>query len=281
MKSLDKLKGLNKRLSDFLALGQRIESRFAEVSRRLDALASRSELGPELPRQLDSERCTPAFASVYDRAKPLVSICIATYNRPELLISRAVASSRAQDYKNLQIIVVGDGCNDETARAMANVQDSRVCFFNLAERGNYPEEAELRWMVAGTAAMNEALRRAEGDFVTHLDDDDEHLPDRVSRLLERAQRQRAELVFHPFQKERADGSWELNEAKAFRYGSVSTGSIFYHRWFSRIHWDIEAYRLREPGDWNRLRKFLYLNIKADREPAALLRHYKERNQAQP
>jgi hypothetical protein len=47
---------------------------------------------------------------------------------------------------------------------------------------------------------------------------------------------------------------------------------------ARIGWDINAHLLAEPGDWNRLRKFLYLGVKAQRVPEALLRHYKERAQ---
>lgn len=58
-------------------------------------------------------------------------------------------------------------------------------------------------------------------------------------------------------------------------GQVTTSSIFYHSWFRQIPWDIQAYRHREPGDWNRLRKMAYLGVKAGRFPDPLLWHYKE------
>jgi hypothetical protein len=177
-----------------------------------------------------------------------------------------------QHYKNLQIVVIGDACSDDTEARVAKIRDSRITFFNLPERGRYPAAPELRWMVAGTAAMNEALRRAEGHFVTHLDDDDENMPERVSRLVERARQTQADLVFHPFWVERPEG-WRLREAKSFQRQEVGTGSIFYHRFFAGVPWDIDAYRLREPGDWHRLRKFKYMGAVAEREPTPLARYY--------
>jgi glycosyltransferase involved in cell wall biosynthesis len=133
-------------------------------------------------------------------------------------------------------------------------------------------------MVAGSTAMNAALALAEGDFVAHLDDDDECLPERVSTLLARIRETRADLVWHPFWYETTPDTWKLNPAQNFCYQSATTGSVLYHRWFARIPWDLEAYRMGEPGDWNRLRKFSYIGANTMREPTPLMRHYRERNQ---
>ena len=280
---IEKLRRTKRSVDEFLALAGRLERCVSELSTRIDALSSKVELG-DVPAELIRDRESAEFARPYEAPSPLVTICIATYNRSDLVVTRAIRSALGQDYKNIQVMVVGDGCTDDTAERVARVRDSRVCFYNLPERGRYPDRPdhpECRWMVAGTAAMNEALRRAEGAFVTHLDDDDEHLPERVSSLLEVIQRTRAELVFHPFWYQRQDYTWGLNTASAMRLGAVSTGSVFYHRWFSRIHWDMDAYRLNEPGDWNRLRKFLYLGAKLERHEAPLLRHYREGSQRKP
>jgi len=59
---------------------------------------------------------------------------------------------------------------------------------------------------------------------------------------------------------------------------VTSSSIFYHNWFRHLGWDPLAYRYREPGDWNRLRKFAFLGARSLRHPAVLLSHYRERNQ---
>src|ERR1019366_2403929 len=122
---------------------------------------------------------------------------------------------------------------------------------------------------------NHALGLATGSFITHLDDDDEYLPGRITKLVRFLQETRTDLVWHPFWFEPAPGKWKLNEAKRFALGSVTTSSVLYHRWFARILWDLEAYRMREPGDWNRFRKFSYLGASLARFPEPFLRHYRE------
>src|SRR5262249_3071656 len=102
--------------------------------------------------------------------RPLVSVCIPTYNRPRLLTERSITSVLAQTYTNLELIVVGDGCTDETEEAIAGIEDSRLRFVNLPTRGVYPSDPVRRWMVAGTPAINRALALAQGDYITHLDD---------------------------------------------------------------------------------------------------------------
>lgn len=223
-------------------------------------------------------RQTPDYQAVFDKPEPLVSICIGTYNRAALLMERSLRSCLNQTYRNIEIIVVGDACTDETAKMMAEVSDPRVRFVNLKQRGEYPEEPHLRWMVAGTAPVNHALSMARGDFITHLDDDDEHAPERVEVLLRAMVRERCDLIYHPFRFETPDGSWQINRAKSFRYVSATTSSIFYHRHFRSLPWDPQAYRYREPGDWNRLRKIRFLGARIMRDPRILLSHYRERNQ---
>ena len=205
-------------------------------------------------------------------------MCIATYNRGELLLERSLKSILNQDYSNLQIVVVGDCCTDDTAERMAALADQRVEFINLPERGRYPDEPRLRWMVAGTVAVNHALSLARGEFITHLDDDDEQPRDRIRKLVAFIREKRADIVWHPFKYERIPDEWHINHAPKFAVNQVTTSSAFYHRWFKSIPWDIGAWRYLEPGDWNRFRKFRYLGVHAERHPDVLLSHYRERNQ---
>jgi glycosyltransferase involved in cell wall biosynthesis len=183
-----------------------------------------------------------------------------------------------QSYRNIEIIVVGDGCTDNTTLLMKGLMDPRLRFVNLPSRGSYPIDPLLRWMVAGTQSMNAALALAAGDYVTHLDDDDEFLPDRIERLVSCAYDNDWDFVWHPFWYETASGEWLLNSANQFTAGQVTTSSVFYRTWLKSIAWDINAYRWREGGDWNRFRRIKYLRPKAARYPEPLLRHYKERNQ---
>lgn len=255
-----------------------IERRVRNLADELDHIRSRLDLNERLVDSYFDTKLGQDFNSVFTVAEPLVSVCIATYNRAQLLTERSIPSILNQTYRNLELIVVGDCCTDNTAAEVAKISDPRLRFVNLAERGRYPATPELRWMVAGTVPINHALGLARGHFITHLDDDDEHLPDRLEKLVALAQRERAELVWHPFYSEDQRGRWEIERAERFQVNQVTTSSVLYHRWFRNISWDIEAWRFREPGDWNRFRKFKYLGAKCIRHPEPLLRHYRERTQ---
>jgi hypothetical protein len=244
----------------------------------LDAARSKADVDGQLFESLEEYRASEPYRLVYERKAPLVSVCISTYNRARLLVERCLASVVAQDYPNLEIVVVGDGCSDETEEAVAQVGDPRIRFENLPQRELYPEDPEARWMVAGTASGNRALTLARGDLITHLDDDDEFTPDRISKLVAFLRETRAELVWHPFWWEVVSGQWVICPAEDFRLAQVTTGSVLYLSWFKRLPWDPKAYRYREPGDWNRYRKIKYLEARLRRYPEPLLRHYLEFNQ---
>lgn len=247
-------------------------------SRLREPFRSLRDLGWRARANFRAARRSSAYQVAYDAPQPLVTVCVATYNRGALLTERCLASLLRQDYRNLQIVVVGDGCTDDTEQRVAALGDSRIEFINLQQRGEYPTEPRHRWMVAGTVAVNHALSLARGQFITHLDDDDEHLPDRVSKLVALMQATRADIIWHPFDYERVPDEWHVNEARHFAVNNVSTSSVFYHHWLRAVPWDINAWRYNEPGDWNRFRKIRYLGVHAVRAPERFLKHYRERNQ---
>jgi len=266
----------------FLSNKRRIE-RLKERLRRkydneLDTLRCRIDMPDHLLDDYLRDRKSAEFQAVFRKENPLISVCIATYNRGRLLTERTIPSVLQQTYRNLELIVVGDCCQDDTAERVAAIDDPRLRFVNLDERGRYPDDSNLRWMVAGSKPMNHALSLARGDFITHLDDDDRYPLDRLEKLLNFARQNRLEFVWHPFHCEATDGKWEINPAEEFASSQVTTSSVFYHNWLGRIGWDINAYRLKEPGDWNRFRKFRYLGVNHGRFPESMLFHYREQNQ---
>ncbi len=104
-----------------------------------------------------------------DRQGPLVSLIIPTFNRREFL-REAVASAVAQDYPNLQIIVANDG-GEPVDDIISAVGDGRITLLQRAEnRGK-------------AVTLNEALARADGEYVAYLDDDDIHYPHHISSLV--------------------------------------------------------------------------------------------------
>jgi glycosyltransferase involved in cell wall biosynthesis len=260
-------------LRDLFRRSVSLDHRVRALREELDAL--RSSL--EVPAGLSDEYQAWKAANPLP-AEPLVSLCIATYNRSRLLVERSLASALAQDYPRLEVVVVGDGCTDDTEAVMAGVRDPRVRFVNLPERGRYPADPRKRWMVAGTPAANHAMEISRGDLLTHLDDDDEHPPHRVSALVRLVRETGCDFVWHPFHYQTPRYRWTLNPALHFGFEQVSTSSILYRAWFRRIPWSMDAWRTGEPGDWHRLRRIRYLGIDARRHPEPLLRHYRERSQ---
>jgi len=98
----------------------------------------------------------------------LVSVVIPTRDRPDLLL-RTIGTVLEQTYRRLEVVVVIDGPDQATERALAGVADER-----------------LRWLVnesslGGAEARNVGVREARGEWVAFLDDDDEWLPAKLER----------------------------------------------------------------------------------------------------
>ena len=248
------------------------------ISNTMDMVRCWIDVNPGLVKDLARARDSDLFQSVYSKPEPLVSVCVGTYNRGKLLTRRCLPSILNQTYRNLEVIVVGDACTDDTFARLGEFTDKRLKHVNLQQRGRYPRIKKFRWMVAGTIPFNHAIRMAQGDFITHLDDDDEYLPDRIEKLVRFTQEQRLELAWHPFYMESPEGDWYIRPCDNLMHGGITTSSCLYHNWFKQIEWDINAWKMYEPGDWNRFRKFKHLDIKAARYPEPLLRHYMERAQ---
>jgi len=256
----------------------KIVKKLSETDNAIDNLRSRFDVPDDIFALYQQDRNSEAYQSIFNKNDPLVSVCVATYNRSRTLTDRCLKSLLCQNYQNIEIIVVGDGCTDDTERRVLSLNDQRIRFVNLPKRGEYPTNPNWRWMVAGTEPVNYALDMANGDFISHLDDDDEHSPDRISKLVRFICETRADILWHPFWQETVTGKWRLKKSQCFEKNQVTTSSVFYHRWLKRIPWDIAAYKYREPGDWNRFRKFIYLGCMCKRFPEPLLKHYKERGQ---
>lgn len=103
---------------------------------------------------------------------PLVTIYMPTCNRVAA-VQRAAESVLNQTYRNLELIVVADGCVDGTVDYL---------------RGLAQQDARVKWLANETrkgapACRNAALRMASGEFVTGLDDDDAFTSTRVEAFV--------------------------------------------------------------------------------------------------
>ncbi|MFG1606878.1 glycosyltransferase family 2 protein [Actinoplanes sp. NPDC049265] len=96
-------------------------------------------------------------------ANPDVSVVIPTRFRPDLVV-RAVRSALVQTHRDLEVIVVIDGPDDPTEKALAALGDERLRVITLPGKGGAPN------------ARNQGAQAARGAWVAYLDDDDEWLP---------------------------------------------------------------------------------------------------------
>ncbi|RKT54188.1 glycosyltransferase family 2 protein [Saccharothrix australiensis] len=99
----------------------------------------------------------------------MTSVVITTRDRRELL-AESLASVLAQDWPELEVVVVDDAGSDDTPEWLGARADDRVRVVRLPERGGFG------------VARNAGLALARGEFVLFLDDDDLLLPQALRRL---------------------------------------------------------------------------------------------------
>ncbi len=100
---------------------------------------------------------------------PLVTIGMTSFNA-ERSIARALDSALAQDWPNLEIVLVDDGSKDRSAAvAGEKLAKHERCRLVVHDRNRgFP------------AALNTMIAHARGEFIVIFDDDDESRKDRIS-----------------------------------------------------------------------------------------------------
>lgn len=178
--------------AELAGLRERLDAEIRPVLRALAAEEAANR------RRLAAIRAEPGYELAWSEAQPLVSITLATRDRAELLLSRALPSLLSQTYTRLEVLVVGDAAAPEVAQAVAGCGDSRVRWANLSVRVEAHPDPARHHLVASTLARNEATARAAGRWLLHFDDDDSLRPDAIAVLLARARETRAEVVYGGF-----------------------------------------------------------------------------------
>ena len=194
---------------------------------------------------------------------PLVSICVPTYNRAQLLIDRAIDTALKQTYKNFELIIVGDCCTDNTAKLVSKVNDSRIRFYNLPNRNRrYPASVENHWFVGGSVPTNVAMKMARGKWIARLDDDDTWTPTHIEHLLKKAMDENLEFVSAQYIEERhgqqkiVDGIPALDpyyfpDCKIVDQASPKIGGVqtwLYRSYLKFMKYNVDCWR----KDWNRV-----------------------------
>ncbi|MFZ8802021.1 MAG: glycosyltransferase family 2 protein [Candidatus Calescibacterium sp.] len=102
---------------------------------------------------------------------PLVSCIIPTYNRAHI-VGRAIRSVLNQTYKNIEVIVVDDGSQDNTQEVVLSIKDERIRYIRLHRN------------FGAAFARNIGIANARGEFVAFLDSDDYFLPEKIEKQVE-------------------------------------------------------------------------------------------------
>jgi len=105
------------------------------------------------------------------KANPLVSVIIPVFNAEEW-IKASVDSILSQTWTALEIIVINDGCTDQTLQILKNYKDERLRIFSKKQNEGI------------VSALNMGLELADGDFLARMDADDVSNLDRFRRQVE-------------------------------------------------------------------------------------------------
>lgn len=114
---------------------------------------------------------------------PLVSVVTATYNWSSVL-RFAIESVRRQTYPRWEMIVVGDGCTDDSGDVVESFRDPRIHWHN-------------RSVNSGSQGVpnKDGARIARGELIAYLGHDDLWAPDHLQRAVATLLAQRADVAF--------------------------------------------------------------------------------------
>ncbi len=148
--------------------------------------------------------------TVYFSDKPCVSVILPVHNVQEY-IARCLESIINQTLENIEIIVIDDGSEDNSVPIILRyaAKDQRIVFIqNIAASGN-----------SGTP-RNQALERANGEYVAFVDADDWIDPDMLSELYKKGKESGSDIVSSGgFFRELMDGSTEQVKTNNYIFGS--------------------------------------------------------------
>jgi glycosyltransferase involved in cell wall biosynthesis len=94
---------------------------------------------------------------------PRVTVIIPTYNWSTVL-PFSIGSVLDQTFRDFELLVVGDGCTDDSGTVVAGIGDGRVRWIDAPRTGHQ------------SGPNNEGLRQAKGDLIAYLGHDDLWLP---------------------------------------------------------------------------------------------------------
>lgn len=117
--------------------------------------------------------------------KPLVSFCLPAYNAAPYL-AEAIESCLAQDYSNIEIVVVNDGSTDSSDVLMQHYKDNpKIKYVKQENKGI-------------AAARNAAVATSSGEYIAVMDSDDICSPLRIEKSIKKLLKTGADVVYSSY-----------------------------------------------------------------------------------
>ncbi len=117
----------------------------------------------------------------------LVSVIVPVYNA-ERYLERCVKSILSQTYHNIEVILIDDGSKDSSVELCDSFgRDERVRVFHKENAGV-------------SAARNDGVRMAKGDYISFVDSDDIIQPEMISTLVTYLEKNCLDIVSTSYQK---------------------------------------------------------------------------------
>ncbi len=142
---------------------------------------------------------------------PKVTVIVAAYNCSHTLRC-AIASICDQTYADFEAWIVGDACTDDSQQVVASFADPRLRWANLPHH-----------IGSQSGPNNEGLRRARGEYIAYLGQDDLWFPWHLASLVDTIEQADADFVHavvalrFPHQPPQAVGAPELHRSHANRF----------------------------------------------------------------
>jgi len=109
------------------------------------------------------------------KSNPTVSVITPTYNRAHL-VGRTIQSILNQTYQDFELIIVDDASTDNTKEIVKSFNDKRLRYIRMEENSG-----------GFSAPTNRGIEAAKGQYVAFLGDDDEWLPKKLEKQIDKFQ----------------------------------------------------------------------------------------------
>ena len=113
--------------------------------------------------------------------KPKISVLMPVYNGEQFL-DKSIKSILDQTFNNFEYIIINDGSTDGSLKIIESYEDSRIKIINFSKN------------MGITAALNDGLNIAKGDYIARQDQDDISNPDRFMLQVEYLENNDVDLV---------------------------------------------------------------------------------------